>query len=271
MKKYLKHFLWLFIVIGVLAVVFIVINVVKKTPETESYTRTNTECLTEERVFDYADKLTDEEEENLRTLIGEKEDQIGCDIVLVTLDDSTNYNMMGYADDFYDENKFGYNGPWGDGAVYVDNWGTGDTWLSTSGRVETKYSEGMIDRLVDDVCDVVNSNPYLAYCTYVEELAQDMTKAGSLGVSIPMGTPFIFALLVSGVYLIINLMNNKGAKTTTANTYVAGGVPNIKVQQDIFVNKHVTRRHIERSSGGGGGGHHMSSGGHSHGGGGGHH
>ena len=100
-----------------------------------------------------------------------------------------------------------------------------------------------------------------------------MSNKGTVG-SIPtiyiLGAAFIITL----VYVIIGVVNNKGKKTTTANTYVAGGQPLFHDRRDIFVTKHTTTRHIDRSSGGGGGGgggHHISSGGHSHGGGGGRH
>ncbi len=81
MKKYLKHFCFLFIAVGVLLIIFIAVSVTKKPPI--GYVRTNSQ--EEERVFDYADKLTDEEEEALRELIADKEVMIGCDIVLVTI------------------------------------------------------------------------------------------------------------------------------------------------------------------------------------------
>ena len=51
------------------------------------YQRTNTECVTDERVFDNAGVLSDREEEKLRRLIAKREKQTGCDIVLVTLNE----------------------------------------------------------------------------------------------------------------------------------------------------------------------------------------
>ena len=51
--------------------------------------RNNTECKTNERVFDYADKLSDSEEETLRGEIAELEDKVGMDFVVVTMDQYT--------------------------------------------------------------------------------------------------------------------------------------------------------------------------------------
>lgn len=271
MKKYFKHFCFLFIVVGILLVAYIAVSIVKK--PAAGYVRTNAQ--EEERVFDYADVMTDEEEEALRDLIDEKEGQIGCDIVLVTIDDpsiDSDYAMMNYADDFYDEREYGFNAPWGDGALYLDNWANGYCWFSTSGRVEDRYSSQAIDNLIEDVCYTVNSDPYGAYRTYVESLSRKLSNSGTVG-SIPFTYILGAAFIITFVYVIIGMVNNKGKKTTTANTYVEGGQPLFHDRRDIFVTKHTTSRHIERSSGGGGGGggHHISSGGHSHGGGGGRH
>lgn len=274
MKNYLKHFRFLFIGTGVLLVIFIVLFLVKR--PLSVYVRTNSQ--EEERVFDYADKLTDEEEEALRELIAEKEGLIGCDIVLVTIDDSSidsDYAMMNYGDDFFDERRYGYNMPWGDGALYLDNWGSGYCWLSTSGRVEDSYSTEDIDNLINEVCATVNDDPYGAYKTYVESLSSKMLKQET-AETIPMTYILGAAFIITFAYVLMGLVHNKGKKTTTASTYVAGGQPLFRDRRDIFVTKHTTSRHIERSSGGsggagGGGGHHISSGGHSHGGGGGRH
>jgi uncharacterized membrane protein YgcG len=273
MKKYFKHFCILFIILGILLVVFLGLKIADNSVKME-YTRTNTECTETERVFDYADKLTDEQEDKLRELIAEKEKEIGCDIILVTINDpsiSSDYAMMNYADDFYDERKFGFDQAWGNGALYLDNWANGYCWFSTSGKVENRYSSREIDNLIDDVCATVNYDQYGAYKTYVNSLAATMT--GKSNSHIPMTYILLLALVVTVIYVLVGIANNKGKKTTTAHTYVPGGKAVFHDTRDVFVTKHVTRRQISSGSGGagGGGGHHISSGGHSHGGGGGRH
>lgn len=275
MKEYLKRFWIWYAVIAILAVVYLVLSIKAENVTTE-YERTNTECVTTERVFDLADKLTDEEEEELRALIAKREMQIGVDIVLVTIDEpslNTDNKMMEFADYFCIENKFGYNKAVGDAIVYVDNWSNGYVWMSTSGKAQTRYSSSMIDNVIDKACAVVNSDPYKGYERYVNQVWADMSAKLGMGNLITPGAILIFALIVTAVYLIANLSGRKGKKTTTANTYVAAtGQPAMRNVQDIFVTKHVTRRRIESSSGGGGGGGGShSTGGHSFGGGGGRH
>lgn len=273
MKEYLKRFWIWYAIVAVLAVVYAALAV-SSNKASESYQRTNNSCLTEERVFDYADKLTDEEEQKLRTLIETRENQIGCDIVLVTVNDpelDSDSKMMKYADYFCIDNKFGYNKAVGDAVIYVDNWYNGYVWMCTSGKAQSKYSSSMIDNVIEYACAVVNDDAYQGYERYVNQVYKDMSsKLGLGGFMLQPLTILVIAILVTAIYLFVNLSGRKGKKTTTANTYVAPDAqPALHNAQDIFVTKHVTRRRIESSSGGGGGSH--STGGHSFGGGGGRH
>ncbi len=274
MKEYLKRFWLWYAIVGVLAVVYVVLKV--KAGAGETFERTNTECLTEERVFDEANKLSDAEEKKLRELIAEREVQTGLDIVLITLSDpslDTDAKMREYAQDFCIENKIGYNEPVGDAVIYVDNWYNGYVWMTTSGKAHARFTDAMIDHVIDRACDVVNANPYKGYERYVNQVWADMTTKLGLGNVITPMAIFLVALMVTVIYLIVNLSGRKGKKTTTAETYIAkNGQPALRNTQDVFITKHVTRRRIESSSGGGGGGtRSFSSGGHSFGGGGGRH
>ena len=74
MKEWLKYFRIWFLVCGIILVAFIVtyfsVLKVNETPEAE---RINKVCTETERVFDYADVLTAEEENKLREYIAECE------------------------------------------------------------------------------------------------------------------------------------------------------------------------------------------------------
>ncbi len=290
MKGYLKFFRVPFIII---AVVMVVTIIVRNTNSKEEFIRTNTECDTTERVFDYADKLTDSEETNLREYIAEKEKEVGCDIVIITLDESledyaAQYEdiigpvpisecVMVYADNFFDEHKLGFNKPYGDGVVFLDNWyresdGGVYSWMTTGGKVFDTYSSEMIDDILNDSLSEVDDNPYKAYREFVRLFAKDMSSRTFQGVYDLVNPLIIFiaAVIVAAIFLFINWSGEKGEKTVTAMTYLAGDEPRMTQQSDTFLYKNVTQRHIERSSGGssGGGGGHRSAGGHSYGGGG---
>ena len=87
-KGYLCYFKWIYIIFAAVGLLAIVLHAGHwSIAKAVDYQRTNTACQTKERVFDYADVLSGEEEEKLRSLIARREKQTGCDIVLVTLNE----------------------------------------------------------------------------------------------------------------------------------------------------------------------------------------
>lgn len=289
-KQYLHFFRIWFIALGVLFVVAVSAAFAKNVLHNKTE-RHNMQAPTE-RVYDYADMLTDEEEEELRKLIAQKEAQIGCDLVLVTICQpvegsqaqeeygyrytSWEKNMQDIADDFYDNNQYGYNVPYGDGALILDNSYSGQagTHLSTSGRIFDKFGNYEINRALDRVDIYIDSYPYKAYCSCINYIADEMSGKNSGAGGIVLMLALIVPIIAAGSFVATHLRSKEGKKTTTVTTYVSGGKPVMNQQRDDFVRKHVTQRRIQTSSSSSGGGHsgghggaHRSSGGHSHGGG----
>lgn len=293
MKEWLRYFRVWFLICAIVIVVFIAWRGVSGKGASGAQ-RVNAVCTETERVFDFADVLSDEEEESLRKLIAKREKQTQCDIVLVIMNESLeeyarrydayasgNEYAMIKADNFYDEYGFGWNkykeSDDGDGVLLLDNWyresdGKVYTWFSTSGKAERAYSNARIDHLLDEVYEYVETNPYKAYRAYVETFYRDMT--GNAGMNVPWPVVLLVPLVAAVVFVLLNLSGKEGKKTTQVTTYLEGGRPEFTVNRDRFLRKTTTKRRIQTSSGsgghggGGGGGHHTSSGGHSHGGGG---
>lgn len=304
MKEWLRYFRIWFLVCGIiLAVILIYYIANRKDTETVNIERVNKVCTETERVFDYAGVLTDEEENDLRELIATREQQTQCDIILVVMNESLEEYAKGYfpnsygqdwamikADNFYDEHGFGWNkyqeSDDGDGVLLLDNWyresdGEVHTWLSTSGKAYERFSDLRINRVLDAVYEYdIEEEPYEAYKAYVNAFYNEMQIATGAKADVDLEYPWAIVvgvpLVAAVVFILINLSGKEGKKTTQVDTYVAGGGrPVFKVNENRFIRKTVTRRHIDRDSGsggrsggGGGGGGHVSSGGHTHGGGG---
>lgn len=292
MGRFLKRFKVCLIILGALAVIYLALNGIHGlTGSMKNGERQNTECTTSERVFDQAGVLSDKEEEKLRKLIAKREAQTGCDIVLVTLNESLKdyayergeyvpeekYVMI-YADDFYDEHLFGYDKPQGNGVLLLDNLyreedGYAYSWLCTTGKAEGKYSSGMIDHLLEKSYRWSKVSPYQGYRAYINQFYHDMNGFGLVNVNFSVPVILIISLVMAVLFVVCNLGSEAGKKTTTAKTYVKGGKVKINHREDRFIRKNVVQHKIEssgggRSGGGGGGGHHVSRGGVSHGGGG---
>lgn len=286
-KVFFHYFRVWFILLAIAVVAFIVVFLThKKEGET---TRQNTKAPTQ-RVYDYADVLTQKEEEYLAEQIAKCEEQAKCDIILVTidqemgLDDSTwTHNMVNYADDFYDDRAFGYDAPYGDGALFLDNWYKDEygsqqgAWLSTSGKVESIIGSHEEDRVWDAFDAGLRSNAATGYEYAIREIARQVELAEGKGYdTLPWLTIWVVPLVIALIYAFAKMHQKPGVDTTTPLTYVPGKQPHVLRREDTFLRKSVSKVKIEtessgsRGGGGGGGsyGHHTSSGGHSHGGGG---
>ena len=283
-RQYLKDFRVWFIIIAILAVVLAAAAGTWNL--THRFSRTNMEAP-EERVYDYADVLTDSEEERLRSQIAKMEQKLGMDIIIVTINqpmegkdvkDRDKYNspqwevnMRDYADDFWDDHKYGFNtsyltdGIEGDGVLLLDNRYEGQRGehLSTSGAAERRMSSRDIDNILWDTVDVYyDTNPYKAYSTFVSEL--EIYLGDRAEAPLPWLGVIAGPVLVMLFYIAWGASQDKTKKTTTAYTYLAESKPIVNDRRDVFIRKNVVTRHVPRSSGGGGGGGHSSGGGGHH-------
>lgn len=277
MKQYFNYFKIPFILALVGLIPTIVCLIIQA--NRPLHTRTNTECTTTERVFDYAGRLSASEEQELRDLIAELEPQIGCDLIVVVLDESlqgyaedrasywgnvpmSQYTMI-YGADFYDDHKFGFNKPIGDGIIFVDNWfreadGRVYSRLNAFEAAQEKFPASVIEDLLDDALEDVEDDPIGAYKKVVTLSARRM---GMRGIPVNTSVIFVVACIITAAYLGVNLAHKKGKKTTTNKTYVKGGKPQYLRREDVFLNKTLVTHTISSNSGGGGGGGFTSAGG----------
>lgn len=289
-RQYFRYFRWWFILVGILLVVTVGAGIAHAMKG--GVVRTNNTAPAE-RVYDYADILTDEEEEKLREYIAKKEAKYGADFVVVTFRQpvegeeakeqygyrSTNWeqNMTDIADDFWDVNGYGFNKDFeGDGSILIDNRYEGQRgeWLSTSGKVEAALGVYDVESVLYAVDDYYDSDPYRAYIRYIDKVCSYLDDGIQLGGAYYLGA-LIVSVVVTMIYASYHLGKNKAKDTVAVNAYVAGGKPVLRNKGDDFIRKNVVTRRIETSSGGGGshrssggGGHHTSRSGASHGGGG---
>lgn len=305
LKKFLSHFKILFGFVFVIAVFFVIMYFARSRKAEEfannHYASPNTERVYgDRRVFDFADKLSDEEESRLTKYIHEAEYELMTDIVIVTLNQSladyepeymANYTIpitpdkyvMVFADKFWEDNRFGYDAPQildgttatGDGVILVDNLFREPetnkiyTWMGTTGIVEEKFSSSMIDYCLDEFYEDVDYNYYEACIAFVDEYKYWMEPSG---ISVPrIGHFFAWfvAVIIFLIYFFTKRRESLGTDTTTNETYLIGNTLEFTENKDVFLRKETSRVYDPpSSSSSGGGGHHSSGGGGSHGGGG---
>lgn len=281
MNKTLKKFLaTMFVILG-LGIVFIIMYFVKSSANLKHDLRNNEACKTNDRLFDYADKLTDSEEKTLLADIEALENKVGMDFVIFIVDNSTDLSDIGFyyigdswqlASDLCDYYRFGWEewpkGTYLDGydtstsVVIVANWETGDLGYSTGGKARDRISSSKAQSIVDYGCKILRDDPVGGFERIINRTQKAMASGGhGINFLSPL-ICFIVSLVLAIIFFCINYSKKAGKDTTTASTYSDGNAQ-ILDRRDIFIRKEVHSVKIQSSSGGSGG---SSGGGGGHGG-----
>ena len=250
---------------------------------------------TSEKVYDYADLLTDEEEEKLRNLAMDYIEKYKMDMALVTIDNNP-YGVaerytQEYAQDFYDYNDFGV-GTKKDGVIVLIDMSSRYSYISTTGEAILIYDDARIENLHDYAYNYLSIREYYnAFESYVNKLSDyassgvpesnkyycidddgEYYKCKEAPKSVNWLITTISAFLGSLIPTAIHTRKYKGIKlATNASTYLKTATITNQVDQFLTTYTSRTRRNSDYS---GGGGHHggssisFGSSGRSHGGGG---
>ncbi len=254
----------------------------------------------ESKVFDDGNLLSDEQEQRLQELCIKTAKETELDIVVVTTSDLGFKSAMSYADDFYDEGRFGYEYEYGSGVLFLiydyPNSTDGEVYISTAGlgilyiddydvedildagwddfAYEYDYC-GCFEKMINKTARIVDNFQHLEgveevlddwyageYSDY-EQFINDYDYVGR--------EPNFFgclimcggaAVLVAGIVVLIMNSTYKTKVTVSGGTYFRKNSFKMNSNYDNFIRTDVSRVRIESSSSGGGGG--SRSGGSSH-------
>ena len=252
------------------------------------------------RVNDYADILSDEEEQALLDKVNALSESLEFDIVILTTNSLDGKTAEQYADDFYDQNGFGY-GNEKDGALMLLDMGERAYAISTSGYGITALTDYGLDEIVREMMSDLSSGNYAgAFNTFADKCKDFVTVAREETPydtyewvpdepvePVREGTYFDPAWVIIGLVVgfILSMIVTGSWKSSlksvhqqySASRYIRRESLNLTENSDRFLYSNITRTPIPRNRddnsmhGGGhfvGGGSttHTSSGGHTHGG-----
>lgn len=258
-----------------------------------------------DKVYDSANLFTEEEIQQLTKLAKEKGDAAKLDIVIWTVDEYMSGTAMSNADDFYDENLFGYEDCDGSGTILLIDMYSREIYVSTAGLAILYMDDDCINDTLDDIYEYMSDGDYYEACVaYINDVYYAYDDCSSIysdsiecwyageytnyddfydsnveewdsAVDWPtvIFRSVIAGLIIAVIVVIILYTKQKTAMAANSKTYLVPGSVNYLVRTDQYINTTTTSRKIETSSGSGGsGGHggssHHSSSGRSHGGGG---
>ncbi len=246
-------------------------------------------------VIDEAGLLSENEVRRLEEKIEEIRDEYDFELVVLTVESTGGKRAEAFADDYYDDNGFGY-GLDHDGALILVSMEERDLYISTAGSGQRIFTDYGIDYVLDDVAEYLSDGDYYrAFRAFLED-SEELIRQDGRGEAYDVGNPiegygqperskssrvagklvpsaiisFIISLISVGV---MKKKMNTAVKNRDAREYVRPGSFVLTRERDTYLYSNVTmvRRQTNDSNRGGHGGGsstHFSSSGVSHGGGG---
>jgi uncharacterized protein len=220
----------------------------------------------QQKVYDNADLLSEEEEESLNQKCMEAAQKYKADFVIVTADSLEGRTAEQYADDFYDYNGFGYEEQMGTGTLFLIAMDEREVHFSASGDCEKvfKYSS---DKIVEGVTPYLSDGDYYnGFVTYIEKTGEYIKNGGRSNSQhvIDLMIQIVASLVVASITIWIMYSGSRSKMTVNGYTYASGHKSEVLQHHDVFQRTTTVRRHIDRSPKGGSGGSHVGSSGNSH-------
>lgn len=212
-------------------------------------------------VFDFAEILSDDEEEKLEEMCAKASADCETDFVIITTREGLDYTPMdNFLREFADESGFGY-----DVIVYgVDMVSRADR-IWTRGKAQTDISQSKLDDIREDCEEEFHDGYfYSGYKKFVKKVNLCLTTSIFSKLTYALPIKILISLGVALISVLIMMASAKSRMTVASTTYTKDNQFRVNEQRDEFINTTVVTRKIESrsSSGGGGGGGNSGSGGH---------
>lgn len=234
-----------------------------------------------EKIYDFAELLTEEEEKQLYDKVKEFIANTNLDLAIVTINTNVKDSTQEYADDFYDYNDFSI-----DGLAFVIDMQNRIFYISTAGKAMLYYDDYRIEYILSALDQEMYNHEYFNACnTLISQLTEYYNHGFSdksdkyvvIGTQIYRKTPYLLLSIIAVVSatigtLILALRNKKIKLATNSNDYFDNKSFEITKDTKEFISSNTSRVYIPPADSGGGGssggGSHSGSSGASHGGGG---
>ncbi|WP_170885563.1 TPM domain-containing protein [Bacillus alkalicellulosilyticus] len=239
---------------------------------------------TSQRIYDYANLLSDTEEEALEKLAQDYSMKHETDFVFLTTNDTKGQDIEYYSSEFVESSNIGYGEEQSVAMLTIDM-GYREIYVIGFGKAESYLDGYRIDELIDSVLVHVAVEDYsIAFESFIKQYENYFEMEPPVhNDNVYSGTPtgnqsdnilfelwfqVIVSVLVGGIVVGIMLFNTGGKVTINGKTYMDVTNSRVLQQRDTFVRKSVTKRRKPSNnnngptSGGGRGG--MTSGGRSY-------
>ena len=231
-----------------------------------------------EKIYDYAELLSEEGKTKLHELVLEFSQKYNMDMVLVTINDNPYGNAdsdtLLYADDFYDFNKFGV-GTSRDGVIILIDMDNRLPAMVATGKAILIFSDARVDSVLDSMYDYLASADYFGAFEqgikessryvemgpteynnnyYIDEEGQYIRIPVETKKSVDWIVSIGAGIVVSVGAFLIHLRKYRGIKlAVNANEYLKDSQVTNTMDQFLTTFTSRVRRSSDNSSHGGGG------------------
>lgn len=111
------------------------------------------------KVYDGAGLFTEEEINNIQVMCINSAKQTELDVMIVTTDDAEGKSSEEYADDFYDNMKFGYD-QMASGILFLIDMDNREYYISTAGKAIEYFNDDILEDMINSLHDYMVSGDY---------------------------------------------------------------------------------------------------------------
>ena len=198
----------------------------------------------QKKVYDNANLLSEEEEDSLNQLCMKAAQKSKADFVVVIVESLDGKTATKYADDFYDDNGFGYNKEMGDGTLFLIAMEEQKCAFTTSVDCALLFSQCISDKIIEEASSYLTDGQYYkGFESYIESTQDYISRKQILDLLIE----FIAALGVASITIWIMYSTSKSKISVNGFTYASGHKSNVTQQHDVFQRTTTIKRHINNT------------------------
>ncbi|MBQ3567710.1 MAG: TPM domain-containing protein [Anaerotignum sp.] len=222
--------------------------------------------MTEQRIFDYADLLSDADEREMHLWVQDFRENWGMDLAFLTTDDTEGKSVQQYGAEFYVEQDLGLGENY-DGVIFVLDMGGREGQIITCGKAIDIYTDYYIDQMWDNMVDFLSNGDYYnafftlymdlhslagEYETYQKDpdsYLSDYSKAQKVkSIAASAAIAGVFALAIAAIAVSSMKKACKNVKPySDGRAYLKENGFHLSVNRDSFANTHTAIMPIPRN------------------------
>jgi len=202
------------------------------------------------KVYDYANLLSQEE---IDTLQGEAITlalQHQLDIIIATIDNAENKSSRQYANNFYDDNDFGYDFAEKSGILLLIDMDNREVYILGNGSGADIFPDSIIDLMTEKIAPHLTAGNYMKACqTFLGQVsARINTDNHSVNIIQQQLIYLGISLVVAIIAVVLMISSQKTKVTANGHTYMTNNKYNLRSSHDHFTRTTTVKRKIETQS-----------------------